>query len=308
MKILILGAAAGGGFPQWNDNTEASQRCRAGDPMAPPASQSSIAVSVNDDQWVLFNASPDIRQQINDNPAMHPRHGRRDTPIASVILTNGDVDHIAGLLTLRESQPFAVYGTDRVMDVINTNAIFNALNPKFVDRRLINLNQSFEPADKQGHSTGLCVEPFAVPGRVALYNEDETQQNFGSVDEDTIGLKISDTQTDQSFFYIPGCAAMPEDLKQRLQGSALLLFDGTLWVNEEMLNQQVGIKTGARMGHMSMTGDTGSMAALADCSITRKIFVHINNTNPVLLKDSPERQQVLDQGWQVAYDGMEIEL
>ncbi|WP_437123425.1 pyrroloquinoline quinone biosynthesis protein PqqB [Tistlia consotensis] len=306
----MLGAAAGGGFPQWNSNSPASRRSRQGDPAAPACTQSSIAVSRDGRRWVVFNASPDIRQQINDNPPLHPAEGVRHSPISSVVLTNADVDHVAGLLTLRESQPFSLYATSRVLSVLAENTIFNVLNPDFVVRRQLALEQPFEPRTRDGEPLGLTVEAFAVPGKVALYKEDASAgANFGSVAEDTVGLRITETGGDgRSLFYLPGCAALPAGLKARLKGAALLLFDGTLWRDDEMLAQGAGVKTGQRMGHLSMAGPEGTIAGFADLGIARKVFIHINNTNPVLLLDSPERAEVEAAGWTVARDGMELEL
>lgn len=307
LHIMVLGAAAGGGFPQWNANNEASRRARAGDPAAPPRSQSSLAVSADGRTWILFNASPDLRQQINDNPQLHPKEGVRHSPIVGVVLTNGDVDHVAGLLNLRESQPLAVYATSRVLSVLDRNSIFNVLNPAFVDRRAMALDEAFEPATKDGRPAGLLVEPFAVPGKVALYLEDpDAGADFGTVEEDTIGLRVAERDGKAYCYYIPGCAALTQELGQRLEGAPLVMFDGTLWRDDEMVVQQAGVKTGRRMGHMSMTGPEGSIAAFAGLGVQRRIFIHINNTNPVLLADSPERAEAEAAGWEIAYDGMEI--
>ena len=309
LRVLVLGAAAGGGFPQWNSNNEASQRARRGDPAAQAASQSSIAVTADGKHWVLFNASPDLRQQINSNPAMHPSDGLRHSPIVAVVLTNADVDHVAGLLTLRERHPLAVYGTQRVLSVLAENSIFNVLNPDFVDRRTLVLDQPFEPLTKAGEPTGLLVEPFAVPGKVALYKEDAAAGDyFGSVAEDTIGLRISERGGAKYFFYIPGCLNLPIDLAHRLRGAPMILFDGTLWHDDEMVVEGSSPKTGQRMGHLSMAGPDGTIARFASLDIGRKVFIHINNTNPVLLADSPERAEAEAAGWTVAHDGMEITL
>lgn len=309
LRVLVLGAAAGGGFPQWNSNSPASRRARAGEPAAPSCTQSSIAVSSDGRRWIVLNASPDIRQQINDNAALHPAEGVRHSPIASVILTNGDVDHVAGLLTLRESQPFSLYATPRVLSVLAENSIFNVLNPQYVERRPLPLDQAFEPRDRQDKALGITIEAFPVPGKVALYKEDAAAgEGFGTVAEDTVGLRITEAGGSRSLFYLPGCAALPDDLKRRLEGASLLLFDGTLWRDDEMMAQGAGVKTGRRMGHLSMAGPDGSMAALAGVAVERRVFIHINNTNPVLLLDSPERAEVEAAGWQVAHDGMELEL
>ena len=307
LHILVLGSAAGGGFPQWNCNSEACNRARRGE--ARPRTQSSIAVSANGEDWFLFNASPDLRQQINENPQLHPRHGLRHSPIAGVILTNADVDHVAGLLTLRESAPLVLHGTERVLRTLEANSIFNVLNPEIVDRRAIVLGEAFELMTPAGEKSGIVVEPFVVPGKVALYLEDpDAGPNFGTEQGDTVGVKATLRDTPSHFFYIPGCAAMTPELAQRLRGAPLVLFDGTLWQDDEMIRAGVGVKTGRRMGHMSMSGEDGSIAAFGELAVGRKIFIHINNTNPTLLEDSPQREEAEARGWEIACDGMEINL
>jgi pyrroloquinoline quinone biosynthesis protein B len=249
-----------------------------------------------------------LRQQIADNKQLLPKKGGRHSPIAGAVLTNGDVDHVAGLLNLRESQPLAVYATKRVQDVLASNSIFNVLNPECVARRELKLDTAAELADRDGHPVGLEVEPFAVPGKVALYLEDPTAKDFGSRPEDTIALKVSAREGGAHFYYIPGCAAMPDDLAARLKGAPLVYFDGTLWKDDEMIANRVGVKTGRRMGHMSNGGPDGTIAAFAPLGLKRKVFIHINNTNPILLADSPQRAETEAAGWEVAYDGMEITL
>jgi len=309
LRLLILGSAAGGGFPQWNSNDAASKRARAKDPAAPCRTQSSLAATSDGRRWVIFNASPDLRQQIHDNPALHPKDAVRHSPIVGVVLTNGDVDHVAGLLTLRESQPFALYGTERVLSVLRANSIFNVLNPAYVERRRMRLNEPYEVCDRQGDGTGIFVEAFPVPGKVALYLEDASAgSNFGTQPEDTVGLRIATRDNGSQCFYVPGCAALTDDLAGRLAGAPLVLFDGTLWRDDEMIVAGVGTKTGRRMGHMSVSGADGTMAAFAKLGVKRKVFVHMNNSNPILLADSPERAAIAAAGWEAAHDGMEIVL
>jgi pyrroloquinoline quinone biosynthesis protein B len=308
MKIRVLGSAAGGGYPQWNCNHPNSRRARAGDAAARPRTQSSIAVSNEGERWFLFNASPDLRQQINDNDVLHPREGLRHSPIQGVVLTNADVDHVTGLLTLRESQPLVVYGTRRVLGVLGANSIFNVLNPQFVRRQALQLEEPTELAGPDGKPSGVVVVPFAVPGKVALWLEDATKgPDFGSVEEDTIALEVRNSAGQTRFFYIPGCAEMTPALKARLRGAPLVFVDGTLWVDDEMIRDGVGVKTGKRMGHMINTGPDGTIAAFADLDVGRKIFIHINTTNPILLEDSAERAEARAAGWEVSWDGMEIE-
>ena len=309
LKILILGSAAGGGSPQWNCNSEVSKAVRKKENGTSPRTQSSIAVTSNGTHWFLFNASPDLGSQILNNEQMHPKKDLRHSPISGVVLTNGDVDHVAGLLTLRERQNLSIYAHKRVHSVLHSNSIFNVLNPDYVDRREMIMDNKFELRDKEGNGVGLLVEAFEVPGKIALWLEDESKgKNFGTEAGDTIGLKISSTNSDESFYYIPACAEMTDSLADRIKDSEVVLFDGTLWQNDEMASSKVGQKTGQRMGHMNNSGDDGSIEAFKNLGVKRKIFIHINTTNPILLKHSKERKIVEESGWEVSYDGMEIEI
>ena len=215
----------------------------------------------------------------------------------SVLLTNGDIDHVAGLLTLREQQPFTLFATAEIHQVIADNPIFGALNPAFVRREAISLDQSFELVP------GLTATLFAVPGKVPLYLEGETVKT-DLEGEQTVGVHLRAGERDA--FYIPGCAAMTPALRERLEGAALVFFDGTLWRDDEMVTAGLSQKTGKRMGHMSMSGEDGSMSAFDDMAVGRKVYVHMNNTNPVLRPTSEERRAVENAGWTVAMDGMEI--
>jgi pyrroloquinoline quinone biosynthesis protein B len=307
VQILVLGAAAGGGFPQWNCNCGNCRRARANDPAAPSRTQSSLAVSADGERWLLLNASPDLRQQIQATPQLHPRTDRRHSPIAAAVLTNGDVDHVAGLLSLRESQPLALYAAKRVLGVMGSNPIFNVLNPEFVVRQELPLERAVMVEAKDGVPLGLRVTAFAVPGKVALYLEDKSAgPSLGTQPGDTIGLEVA--AVGQRFFYLPACAAVTPALAERIKGAKLVFFDGTLWRDDEMIAAGVGTKTGQRMGHMSISGVDGTLAAFAPLGVGRKVFVHINNTNPVLLADSPERAEAEAAGWEIAYDGMEVRL
>lgn len=307
IHILVLGAAAGGGFPQWNSNDAVARRARAGDPDTPLRTQSSLAVSADGKNWVLLNASPDLRQQINQRRQLQPDSDAslRASPIAAVVLTNADVDHVAGLLNLRESQAFAIYGHARVLDVLARNSIFNVLNPDFVARRPMPMDRVLALKDGRDAPLGLSVRAFPVPGKVALWLEDGNAPDFGTAEGDTLGLEILD-KDGTSFFYIPACARMTPELAARLRGAALVFFDGTLWRDDEMIRTGVGTKTGRRMGHMSCGGEDGSIAAFAALGVQRKIFIHINNTNPLFVAHSPERGRAEAAGWQIADDGMEI--
>jgi pyrroloquinoline quinone biosynthesis protein B len=307
VRILVLGAAAGGGFPQWNCNCANCRRARAGDPAALPRTQSSLALSADGERWALLNASPDLRQQIAANAALHPQDGARHSPIAASVLTSGDIDHVAGLLTMRESQPFSLYATGRVHAALAANSIFNVLG-EAVARRTLALDRAEDLLDREGRPLDLRVTPFAVPGKVALYLEDPAAgPDFGTRPEDTIGLEIGDGAGGRAY-YLPACAGLPAALARRIEGARAVFFDGTLWRDDEMTAVGFGAKTGGRMGHMSMAGEGGAIADFRRLAIGRKIFVHINNTNPVLLDDSAERAEAESEGWEIAFDGMEIDL
>ena len=309
MIVKVLGSAAGGGFPQANCNCRNCADVRAGRPGLSARTQSSLAVSGNGEQWLLLNASPDLRAQILATPALQPRRPGRDSPIAAAVLTNGDVDAVAGLLTLRESWPLALYATPRVLSVLAANTIFNVLNPDYVVRRPLALGAMADIVTRDGRHTGLAVETFSVPGKVALYLEDAAiEQRLAQRSEDTIGLMISAKAAGKRFYYIPACAALDDELRARIKDAPLLFFDGTLWRDDEMIEAGLGSKTGRRMGHLSVSGAAGSMAALSKLGVQRQLFIHINNTNPMLCAGSPERQAVEAAGWDVARDGLELAL
>ena len=307
LLAVVLGSAAGGGFPQWNSNAPACRRARQRDLTATARTQAALAVSADRKDWFVLNASPDLRLQIEATQHLHPREGLRSSPITGVVLTGGDVDAIAGLLHLRERHRFNVYSPSRVLAILAANPIFDVLAPDCVQRIELPLDKRIELAGSSGAS-GLAVVAFAVPGKLPLYLETDGQDPGLSEEGDTIGLEVIETATGKSLFFIPGCAAMTERLRHRLAGSALVFFDGTLWRDDEMIRLGVGSKTGRRMGHMSMDGDDGSIAVFRDLDIGRRIFIHINNSNPALLEDSPERRIANEAGWEIAFDGMEVTL
>ena len=296
--FLILGSAAGGGFPQWNCRCPNCQLAWAGDPRVLARTQSSIAVSVDGYDWVLVNASPDLRQQIIANPALHPREGQRDTPISAVVLTNGDVDHVAGLLTLRERQRFMLHASSSLLAMLARDPVFRVLDPDIVSRHAMSL-------DEPSVIAGLQFIPFAVPGKVPLFLEDDVVE-LGHETDMTVGLVIE--AGGRRLVHVPGCAAVSEALLSRIAGADLLLFDGTTYTDREMVDLGLSPKTAARMGHLAMSGPEGSLAALAGAPVPIRVYIHINNTNPVLVEGSPERRAVDMAGWQLAYDGQEIVL
>lgn len=275
--------------------------------MAKPRTQCSIAATADGMRWVLFNAAPELAAQIAATPALHPRPTAgevRHSPIAAVVLTGGEIDAIAGLLSLRERHAFALHGTSRTLDVLDANPMFRALDPALVPRRPLAPGGTSMLCDAAGRGLGMSVEAFAVPGKVPLFLEGAQDPGHLS-DSETIGLVIRGAAGGEAFF-VPGCAAMTNALRDRLRGASLVLFDGTLWRDDEMIQAGAGAKTGARMGHMSIDGPNGVLEAFADLGVRRRVLVHLNNTNPVLLADSAERAAVTAAGWEVAEDGMEI--
>lgn len=297
MQAIVLGSAAGGGVPQWNCRCPICQLAWAGDPRVRTRTQSSLAVSADGECWLVLNASPDIRQQIAQTGDLHPRAGSRHSPIEAVLATSAEVDHIAGLLTLRERQPLTIYGTPQILDILALNPIFDVLAPGVVKRHSVQLDQTIEPVD------GLSVTVFAVAGKVPLWRENKRSADDNGFSA-TVGVMLEAAGT--RIAYVPGCAWVDDDLLRRLAGVDVLLFDGTVFQDDELVQAGVSEKTGRRMGHMPMSGEDGSMARLSGVPVSRRIFVHINNTNPVLVEGSAERRLVEERGWIVAHDGLRI--
>lgn len=295
MRAIVLGAAAGGGLPQWNCGCPNCALARAGE--IPAASQSSLAVTADGRDWAVLNASPDIRSQLAATPPLWPR-GLRDSPVAAALVTNGDIDHVAGLLGLREKQSFALHATAEILGVLADNPVFAALDPGLAPRRTQALGRPFALLP------GLTAELFPVPGKVPLYLEGETVAT-DLEGEQTVGVRLE--ADGRRAFYVPGCARVTPGLAERLRGADAVFFDGTLWEDDEMIRLGLGAKTGRRMGHVPMSGQGGSIAALAGLGIGRKVFVHMNNSNPVW-RPGPERAAAEAAGWEIARDGMEIRL
>lgn len=305
LHVVVLGAAAGGGVPQWNCGCRVCQAARTSHPEL-QSTQASLAVSADSRHWFLINASPDLRQQLIRAPQLHPAAGKlRHSPISGVILTNGEIDAITGLLSMREGWPFTIYAHPKVLATLNANSVFNVLSEKNVKRRPIAIDEPFEPALPDGSPSGIEIVPFEVTGKSAWYLEGERQSDRAG---DTLGLRIREKATDKFFYFLAACAEITEDLKSRLKGAPLVFFDGTVWRDDEMILAGLSTKTGQSMGHISMSGERGVIAALESLGIERKIFLHINNSNPVWLHDSAERKAAERAGWQIPADGMEIAL
>jgi len=295
ITVIVLGVAAGGGVPQWNCNCENCREARH-DPIR-QSGQASLAVSADARNWFLVNASPDLRAQVTATPALRPQDGHlRHTPIAGVVLTNAEVDAVAGLLSMREGSPFGIWGSLKVLDTLAANPIFGVLPPARVPRRALALGDALDLPLPDGSPSGLSVEAFEVPGKVAWYLE-------GSAEEggDTVGLTFR--AGGRTVHVVTACARVTPELAERLRGADTVFFDGTLWSDDEMIRAGLSPKTGQRMGHLSISGSDGSIVALAPLGIARKVFVHVNNSNPVLRPGSPERQAAEAAGWIVPQPG-----
>jgi pyrroloquinoline quinone biosynthesis protein B len=308
LRVVVLGAAAGGGVPQWNCGCDVCQKARGGHPEL-RSTQASLAISADGEHWFLINASPDLRQQLFATPQLHPRNGRlRHSPIAGVILTNGEIDAITGLLSMREGSPFTIYAHAKVLAILKANSIFDVLSESNVRREAVEIDCTFEPALSDGAPSGIEILPFCVPGKGAWYLEGKAHPGGSSGEGDTLGLRIRDKATDRHFYFLAACADVTDALKSRLAGAPLVFFDGTIWRDDELIAQGLSTKTGRGMGHIAMSGRGGAIESLASLDIDRKIFLHINNSNPALLADSAERQILERAGWQIPADGMEIVL
>ena len=261
-----------------------------------PRTQASLAVSADGENWVLVNASPDLPQQIRQCKALHPRHDTRGSPIKAVVLTGGEIDQVAGLLSLREREPFTLTATPATLAALADNPMFDALTPELVVR------QATAPGKPLALPGGLRANLFTVPGKVPLYREGGVTE---AASDSTVGIELD--AGGARLAYVPGALSVTAAMLERLARADVLLFDGTLYRDDEMIQAGAGAKTGRRMGHMPIDGSEGSLAALGAIA-ARRIFVHINNTNPILVDGSPERLLVERSGWEVAEDGLEIVL
>jgi pyrroloquinoline quinone biosynthesis protein B len=302
LRAIVLGSAAGGGFPQWNCRCPACQLAWSGDRRVKSRTQASLAVSANGEDWLLINASPDLPEQIRRSPALHPGGGKggntRGSPIKSILLTGAEIDQVTGLLSLREREPFTLCASAATHAVVRANSVFDVLAADVVERRTIELDQ---PCTLPGD---LVAELFAVPGKVPLYLEGENPETMSET-AGTVGAEIS--AGGARLVYIPGAAAITPRMRKRLDRADVVFFDGTLFRDDEMIVSGTGSKTSRRMGHMSIGGTEGTLEALRDLK-ARRIFIHINNTNPILVDGSPEHARVVREDWEIAEDGMEVML
>ena len=304
MKIHVLGSAAGGGFPQWNCNCPQCSAGRGGSRHHLPRTQSSIAVTANETDWLLINASPDVLQQIKAFPALQPARALRDTGIAAVLLMDAQIDHTTGLLMLREHrQKLPLYCHPLVReDLSSGNPLFKVLSHYCdIDWRELQLQTAFQvPA-----LSGLQFEALPLISNAPPYSPHRDKPQPG----DNVGLSVKDQASGKTLFYAPGLGQMEPHVWQAMQQADCVLVDGTLWTYDEMIALGASKKTSRAMGHMPQSGADGMIEWLDKLPAhVRKILIHINNTNPILDDSSPQRQTLTAHGIEVAFDGMEIEL
>ncbi len=305
MRVKVLGSAAGGGFPQWNCACPNCRGVREGTLRGKPRSQVQVAVSGDGERWFLLNASPDLRVQIESTPELQPQFSgakARHTPIAGVILTSGDLDNVLGLLLLREFQALEVWATPSVRHILTEdNSIFRMLQR---ERQQITW-RDVKPGSRLELGSELFVTPRATASSYPEYVSEERRGQLAE-GEAVIGLEVEHGGKKMAFF--PALPAVDDELMARLSGCDLLMADGTFWTDDELVRLREGGRTGREMGHMPISGQGGSLQRFAALEGPKKIFIHINNTNPVLNEESNEAQAVRAAGWTVAEDGMEFTL
>lgn len=304
MKIRVLGSGAGGGFPQWNCNCDNCRRMRSQEINAKPRSQSSIAISTDDTHWLLFNTSPDIRTQLENFPAIHPKQGIRDTGIKAIVLMDSQIDHTTGLLILREGEPLDVYCSEMVKQDLSTGfPLFKMLED------YCTIHHHSIPVDGSGFTIkgidDLRLYTHALSSKAPPYSPHRQDPHKG----DNIGVIVEQISTAKKLYYSPGLGEIEPHVLSAMQTADCLLVDGTFWTDDEMIRRGAGVKRAKDMGHMAQSGPSGMIETLDSIDKdTRKILIHINNTNPILDADSPECK-ILDQhDIEVAYDGLEITL
>jgi len=304
MRIRVLGAAAGGGFPQWNCNCRNCDGVRKGTVRALPRTQSSICVSGDGVNWVLFNASPDLLAQIKSFAPLQPGRAIRDTGIRAIVLVDGQIDHTTGLLMLREGKPLEIWCTDMVHEDLTTgNPLFKILG------HYAGVNRHRLPIEAGSSFTiegieHLRFESVALKSKAPPYSPHRDNPHDG----DNVGLRITDTRSGRSLFYAPGLGEIEPHLKPMLESADAVMVDGTFWTDDEMIRLGVSKKRAREIGHLPQSGPGGMIEVLKPLRAKHKVLIHINNTNPILDEDSPQRAQLREAGIEVAFDGMDIEL
>ena len=310
MRVKVLGSAAGGGFPQWNCSCPQCAGVRSGSLHTQARTQTQAAVSPDGSRWVLLNASPDLRQQILSCPRLAPAEGARNSPIHAIVLTSADVDAVMGLLHLREFQPLQVFSTIAVRRILTEeNSLFRVLkraNPpvrweSLTLDRLVPLVPA-TPADKRA---GLFCKAIPLNGGFPDYVSDALRNSLSS-DEAVVGITL--VCRERTFFYAPNLPGTGEEWHRRMEESHLAVLDGTFWKDDELGAVQKGSKTARQMGHLPLWGERGLLRQPFRAMKTRRVLIHINNTNPILNEEGPEARAVREAGWEIAYDGMDLDL
>lgn len=304
MKIQVLGSGAGGGLPQFNCNCDNCKAYREGKKSVKRRTQSSIALSEDGEEWVLCNASPDILEQIHNSPFLHPKE-KRETKIKAVVLNDAQIDHTTGLLMLREGCPHEVYCTKEVHEDLNTSfPIFNMLTHwnggGLKWNEIVPNNQAFTIPVMPNH------EFHAVP----LISNAPPYSKYRDIprDGDNIGIIVVNKKTNKKLFYLPGLGVLENHVFEAMKDADVILIEGTLWTNDEMIKGNFSSKLGTDMGHMPLSGEGGLIEVLDSLEKPRKILIHINNTNPILDEENDEYKELISHGIEVSYDGMSIEI
>jgi pyrroloquinoline quinone biosynthesis protein B len=304
VRVRVLGSAAGGGFPQWNCNCSNCDGLRRGTIRARARTQSSIAVTANNTDWILFNASPDILAQFRSFPEMQPARTLRDTSVRAVVLMDAQIDHTTGLFMLREGKPLEIYSTEMAReDLTSGNPVFNVL------QHYCGIHWHSVPVEPDSQFTvigggDLSFTAAAVASKPPPYSPHRDHPRPG----DNIGMYISDPRTAKSFFYAPGLVEIEPQIRPFLEKADCVMVDGTFWTDDEMIRLGVSKKRARDIGHLPQSGAGGMIEILKPLKASRKVLIHINNTNPILNEDSPEHQELQHSGIEVAYDGMDITL
>ncbi|HLV86881.1 MAG TPA: pyrroloquinoline quinone biosynthesis protein PqqB [Candidatus Sulfotelmatobacter sp.] len=310
MRVRILGSAAGGGFPQWNCACLNCRSVRAGAFPGKARTQTQVAVSADSRSWFLLGASPDLRSQIEATPDLHPRdNGHRDSPIAGVVLANADVDHVLGLLLLRELQPIRVHATASVRSIlIEDNSIFGMLQrvPGQLSWTNVVANSDFSLADSRNSSSGLSCRALSLGTHFPAYVTEARRSNLDPA-EASLGF-IIESQSGKRLAYLPAVPEISDALLNEIGSADVLLFDGTFWSDDELIRVQGSGSTALQMGHVPVSSESGTLRRLAHLRRPRKIYIHINNTNPMLNEAGREYQQVRKAGWEIAEDGWQFDL
>jgi len=304
MRIKILGSAAGGGFPQWNCGCSNCHRLRQGKLHGKARSQAQLAVSGNSGTWFLLNASPDLRAQIEASPQLHPRASARHSPIAGVVLTSGDLDNVLGLLLLREFQPLRLFATAAIRQIVSQeNSFFRLLEriPGQSTWSEMRAGMDFElPC-----GGGIRCRPLALPGAYPGYVSPSGREVLPA---DAAVLALLLENQEKKMLFAPALPGISDDLMATMSDCDLLFVDGTFWDDDELRRTRGEGPSAREMGHLPVGGAGGSLERLASLRKPRKIYIHINNTNPMLDEDSPQHREVRQAGWEIAEDGWEIEL